>query len=71
MKMAVHLTMVQEHVYQFPLQAFVDSKGNTVKGKVIVQYVEFRSPVDFILRGIPMSIVVNGNLLPFQLRGYV
>jgi hypothetical protein len=38
-----------------PENAFVDSNGKPVNGKVDIKYIEYRDPIDFILSGIPMD----------------
>lgn len=42
-----------------PPNAFLDSTGNVINGKVIVQYREFNDPFDIYLAGIPMNVAVN------------
>lgn len=38
-----------------PASAFVDDEGNAIMGEVVIDYREFKNPLDFILSGIPMS----------------
>ncbi len=52
-----------------PPAAFMDEKAADVTGTVILKYTEYRDPVDFILRGIPMSIVENNTLFHFNSGG--
>lgn len=52
-----------------PPSAFVDETGLDVLGDISLQYREYRNPVDFILRGIPMSIMTDGNLYHFNSAG--
>lgn len=42
-------------VIHIPASAFVDNEGNAIEGEVIIDYREFKNPLDFILSGIPMS----------------
>lgn len=43
-----------------PVGIFIDQKGHPIKGKVDLDYLEYRDPIDFILSGIPMSDI-NGQ----------
>lgn len=52
-----------------PQDAFVDASGNPVEGDVVLDYREFRNPVDFILSGIPMSFNENGEQTFFKSAG--
>jgi hypothetical protein len=52
-----------------PPMAFVDKKGKPVKGEVVVNYTEYRDPVDFILGGIPMSYLDKGKMYRFNSGG--
>ena len=47
-------------VIQIPADAFVDADGNPVTGNVVIDYREFRDPIDFILSGIPMTYDSGG-----------
>ncbi len=52
-----------------PPNAFVDAKGNAVKGEVNIDYREFRDAADFIASGIPMSFVQDGKMNLFKSAG--
>ncbi|MFM9985190.1 MAG: hypothetical protein ACKVOK_08165 [Flavobacteriales bacterium] len=52
-----------------PENAFVDADGIKVEGNVVVDYREFRDPVDFIFSGIPMSFNEDGDQSFFQSAG--
>jgi hypothetical protein len=52
-----------------PEGAFIDASGNDVYGEVVVDYREFRDPVDFILSGIPMSFPKNDTMIFFKSAG--
>jgi len=54
-----------------PAGAFVDEKGNTVKGEVDVKYRELHDPVDFFLSGIPMSYDSAGERYHFESAGMI
>ena len=54
-----------------PPNAFVDRKGNVVKGEVNIHYREFKNPLDIFLSGIPMTIEENGKEEFFQSAGMV
>lgn len=53
----------------FPADAFTDKEGNLIKGKVKIQYREFRDPVDFFLSGIPMEYDSAGVQYNFESAG--
>jgi hypothetical protein len=40
---------------KIPQNAFVDKEGKAVTGQVLIDYREFKDPLDFIFSGIPMS----------------
>ncbi len=52
-----------------PANAFVDAKGNEIKGNVSIDYREFRDAADFIASGIPMSFSSNDNMNFFKSAG--
>ena len=52
-----------------PKDAFVDEKGEVVKGKVDLSYREFRNPLDFFASGIPMTFNQNGQDFTFESAG--
>lgn len=52
-----------------PKNAFVDAIGYPVKGDVVIDYREFRDPVDFIVSGIPMTYTENGEVRHFESAG--
>ena len=52
-----------------PPSAFVDKNGKEVNGEIEIVYREYRDPVDFIFSNIPMSIMTNGELYPFNSAG--
>lgn len=52
-----------------PPAAFVDAKGNTVKGSVDITYREFRDPADIIVSGIPMKYDSGGVVGDFKSAG--
>ncbi len=60
---------VNETKLKIPPSAFVDSKGNVVKGVVHIVYTEYRDPLDFLLSGIPMHYHTGNELLPFNSAG--
>ena len=45
-----------------PASAFVDEKGNAVKGKVDIEYREFNDHVDMFLAGVPKELDKHQNL---------
>ncbi len=53
----------------FPPNAFVDNKGELIKGKVNIQYREFNNPIDYFLSGIPMGYDSAGVHYTFQSAG--
>jgi hypothetical protein len=58
---ATHLTTTNGSQIRIPQGAFMDSMGNLVKGKVKIQYREFRNPIDFYIAGIPMEFQKEGE----------
>lgn len=52
-----------------PEGSFVDASGNKVYGEVVVDYREFRDPVDFIFSGIPMAFPKNDTMIFFRSAG--
>lgn len=52
-----------------PYDAFVDAKGNTVKGNVNIEYTEYRDPIDFLLSDIPMHFNTGNEAIPFNSAG--
>jgi len=48
---------------------FIDSKGKPVKGDIDITYREYRNPTDFIFSNIPMSIIQNEEMYPFNSAG--
>lgn len=52
-----------------PANAFVDAKGNPLKGEVTIDYREFRDPVDVIVSGIPMKYDSAGAVGDFKSAG--
>jgi hypothetical protein len=52
-----------------PANAFVDANGNPVSENVVINYREFKDPVDFILSGIPMTYDSGGTSNTFQSAG--
>lgn len=48
---------------------FVDEIGNKINGKVMIKYVEFRDPVDFILAGAHMYYSDKGENMIFNSSG--
>lgn len=52
-----------------PKNAFVDAAGRPVTGEVLVDYREFRDPIDFIVSGIPMTYNDNGVVQNFESAG--
>jgi hypothetical protein len=52
-----------------PQDAFVDEKGNTIKGTVNIQYIEYRDPIDFLLSDIPMHYNTGSEAIPFNSAG--
>lgn len=54
---------------EVPVNAFLDAKGNAVKGEVDLIYREFNNPIDIFLSGIPMTVSEGGEELPFQSAG--
>jgi hypothetical protein len=45
-----------------PPYAFMDSEGTHTRGKVRLEYREFRDPVDALVAGVPMSFRKNGTI---------
>jgi hypothetical protein len=56
-------------VISFPPDAFVDEKGNIIKGDVQIKYREFSKPIDFFLSGIPMDYDSAGIKYTFESAG--
>lgn len=52
-----------------PEGAFLDSAGNTVKGKVELHYREFHDPASIFLAGIPMTYDSSGQRYHFESAG--
>ncbi|MFI5204398.1 MAG: OmpA family protein, partial [Flavobacteriales bacterium] len=52
-----------------PPNALVDANGNSITGKVDIEYVEYRDPIDFILGGITMHHRENGQDFIFNSSG--
>ncbi|HLG02890.1 MAG TPA: hypothetical protein VI731_04805, partial [Bacteroidia bacterium] len=52
-----------------PEKAFVDDAGNPVTGSVIIDYREFRDPVDIMVSGIPMVYDSGGIKSDFESAG--
>lgn len=52
-----------------PANGFVDENGNDVQGDIQFVYSEQRTPIDFILSGIPMDIEENGKKFFFNSTG--
>ncbi len=52
-----------------PKDAFLDSKGNIVTGKVNLKYREFSNALDIYLAGIPMRYDSAGNNMVFETAG--
>lgn len=52
-----------------PKNAFVDAAGRPVTGEVLIDYREFRDPIDFIVSGIPMTYSENGVVHNFESAG--
>lgn len=55
----------------FPKNAFVDSDGKLLKGKIDVKYREFNDPLDFFLSGIPMAYDSAGLEYQFESSGMI
>ncbi|MBC7865376.1 MAG: leucine-rich repeat domain-containing protein [Bacteroidia bacterium] len=56
-------------VIKLPANAFVDGAGNLITEKVIVNYREFKDPIDFLVSGIPMTYDSGGTSNTFQSAG--
>lgn len=52
-----------------PKDAFVDTKGNIIKGKVELKYREFPTALDIYLAGIPMQYDSAGNSMVLESAG--
>lgn len=52
-----------------PADAFIDQEGKSVKGSIILNYREFRDPVDFLVSGIPMKYKSDGVVNDFESAG--
>jgi hypothetical protein len=52
-----------------PQDAFVDEKGNAIKGSVNIQYKEYRDAMDFLLSDIPMHYNTGTEAIPFNSAG--
>ncbi len=52
-----------------PANSFMDQSGNPVKGSVLINYREFRDPVDFLVSGIPMKYDSGGVINNFESAG--
>lgn len=52
-----------------PKNAFVDEKGNLLKGEVEIRYREFHDAVDFFVSGIPMTYDSAGMRYQFESAG--
>lgn len=57
------------NVISIPPNAFVDSKGNPVKGKVKLKYCEFRTVTDFILSDVTMTLLQQKEAYHFHSAG--
>lgn len=56
-----------------PASAFIDEKGNAVKGKVEIKYREFNDHVDMFLAGVPKELDKHQNLQSvgmMEIHGY-
>lgn len=62
-------TMASGTKVTVPPGAFVTAEGKPVRGEVELRYQEYRDPADFILSGIPMSFVKDGEFLAFNSDG--
>jgi hypothetical protein len=63
------ITSLDGSVITIPEYSLVDSLGNTVKGKVELNYREFRDMVDVFLSGIPMEYDSAGAIRHFESAG--
>ncbi len=54
---------------KIPANAFVNLANQPITGQITILYTEYRNPLDFVLSGIPMSVEVDGKLLPFNSAG--
>jgi len=52
-----------------PPDAFADNKGQPVKGRIDIQYYDYRDPVDFLLSDIPMHYNSGDDNIPFNSAG--
>ena len=52
-----------------PENALIDGDGNTISGKVDLQYRAFEDAAKVYLAGIPMSVQINGEIEHFQTAG--
>jgi hypothetical protein len=54
-----------------PANAFVDKDGNLLKGKVEIEYREFKDVAEIIASGIPMSYDEDGEEKHFESAGMI
>jgi hypothetical protein len=54
-----------------PENAFVDAKGNEVKGEVEIKYREFHNVAEVMASGIPMKFEEQGQTYDFQTAGMI
>lgn len=57
------------NVISIPPNAFVDSEGNPIKGKVKLKYREFRTVTDFILSDVTMTLLQQKEAYHFHSAG--
>jgi hypothetical protein len=56
-------------IITIPKDAFIDKKGEVIKGNISVKYREMSSPEELFIAGIPMSYDSSGNSLNLQTAG--
>jgi len=54
-----------------PKNAFIDSLGNIINGKVNIQYREFSNAFDIYLAGIPMNVSINDTIGVLETAGMI
>jgi hypothetical protein len=58
-------------IIKIPKDAFIDEKGNLIKGKVEIKYREFKNVAEIIVSGIPMTYKQNDEEMHFESAGMI
>jgi hypothetical protein len=56
-------------IIDIPQDAFIDADGKAVTGPITLSYREFKTPIDILLSGIPMTYDSGGVINQFQSAG--